>query len=117
MKRLIAGVMLGALAVSAAHAQDEHGEEDERAVKIEELMVGPVGGGTFAVPPSYGRLVNVVVSSDIHYLYFEDGTGTIRVLQIGVRSASQRARSPLQLLTPNIMVLERGMKSAPETGT
>ena len=116
MKRLIAGVALGVLAVSAAQAQEGQ-DRDERVTTLEESVIGPVGGGSFAVPLTYGRLVNVVISSDIHYLYFEDGAGTIRVVQIGVRSAASRARSPLQLLSPDILVMKRGMESMPEAGT
>ena len=117
MKRLIAGVVLGVLAGSAAQAQEGQREQDERVTKLDELTVGPLGGGSFAIPQTYGRLVNVVISSDIHYLYFEDGAGIIRVVQIGVRSAASRARSPLQLLSPDILVLKRGMESMPEAGT
>ena len=115
MKRLIAGVVLGVLAVSAAQAQEP--QKDERVTKFEESAVGPIGGGSFEVPQTFGRLVNVVASSDIHYLYFEDSVGTIRVVQIGLRSASQRARNPLQLLSPSVLVMKRGMESAPEAGT
>ena len=115
MKRLIAGVVLGVLAVSSAQAQ-EH-QNDERVIKFGELAVGPIGGGSFEVPQTFGRLVNVVVSSDIHYLYFEDAAGTVRVMQLGPRGAAQRARNALQLLSPDIFVMERGMGSAPEPGT
>ena len=115
MKRLIAGVALGVLVMSGAQAQEQ--QKEERVTKFEELAVGPIGGGSFEVPQTFGRLVNVVVSSDIHYLYFEDGAGTIRVVQIGLRSASQRSRNPLQLLSPSVLVMKRGMESAPDTGT
>ena len=115
MKRLVAGMVFGALLMSAAQAQEQ--QKEERVTKFEELAVGPVSGGAFEVPPTFGRLVNVVVSSDIHYLYFEDSAGTIRVVQIGLRSASQRARNHLQLLSPSVLVMKRGMESAPDTGT
>ena len=116
MKRLVAGMVLGVLVVSVAQAQERQ-KEEPRITKLEALVIGTVGGSSFSIPETYGRLVNVVVSSEVHYLYFEDGAGTIRVMQVGPRGAVQRSRNPLQLLSPDVFVMKRGPESAPQAGS
>ena len=103
MRRLVIGLLAG-LALSAA----AHGEEAEvGTLKLNQNTVQNIRGNRFQVPQSYGKLVSVVNDSDIHYLYFEDAQGQIRVVQIGLRGAVQRSRNPLQLLTPDVHVIER----------
>ena len=107
MRRLLVGLVAG-LALSVA----AHGEETEIAtLKLNESTVQNIRGNRFQIPQSYGRLVSVVNSSDIHYLYFEDSQGQIRVVQIGLRGAVQRSRNPLQLLTPDVHLIERDPNS------
>lgn len=101
MKRIVLGLALGILLASAAHGEEPAGG-------LADLKIETVGGSTFKIPENFGRLVNVVVSSEIHYLYFEDVGGTIRVVQLGPRGAASRARSPLHLLSSSVFTVERG---------
>ena len=102
MKRVLMGLIIG-LAVSAV----AYGQEETGMLKLTESTVNDVRGGGFKIPQSYGRLVSVVNSAEVHYLYFEDGQGKIRVVLIGQRGAVQRSRNPLQLLTPDVHLIER----------
>ena len=103
MRRWVLGLLLGIIVSSIAEGQD-----DARQEKLTDLPMETVGRSLFQVPASYGQLVNVVVSSDVHYLYFEDQDGTIRVVTVGLGSASSKARRPLQLLSPDVRLIKRG---------
>lgn len=102
MKRLLIGLVAG-LALSAV----AHGEDDPGALKLTEATVQNIRGDGFKIPQSYGRLAGVVINDEIHYLYFEDGQGQVRVVMIGQRGAAPRARNPLQLLSPDVHLIER----------
>lgn len=107
MKRVLIGLIAG-LALSVA----AHGEETETGtLMLSENTVQNIRGDQFKIPQSYGRLVSVVNNSEIHYLYFEDVQGQIRVVMIGQRGATQRSRNPLQLLTPDVHLIERDPNS------
>ena len=108
MRRVLLGVLLGFLLGSTAS-----GEETPPESVLTEVTMGTFGRTAFKVPEEYGRLIQVAVSADIHYLYFEDGAGTIRIVPIGQRGAAQRSRSPVQLLSSSVFVIERGGKSIP----
>ena len=101
MKRLVWGCVLGVLVASAARGA-------EQVEKLEEVSMETVGRTTFKVPEGYGRLVNVVVNNEVHYLYFEDQTGVIRVVLVGPRGAAPRARNALYLLAPDVYRITRG---------
>lgn len=101
MRRILVGLVLGMLVAAAAHGE-------EPPAGFTDLKVQSVGGSTFRIPEEFGRLVNVVVSGEIHYLYFEDVGGTIRIVQLGPRGAASRARSPLHLLSSSVFTVERG---------
>ncbi len=75
--------------------------------KLTEVALTAASGATFKIPAEYGRLVNVVVSSDVHYLYFEDDEGTVHIVLLGPRGAAQRSRSAPQLLSPEVFRIER----------
>ena len=102
MRRLLIGLAFGMMLGSTGHA------EEPPAGKLNELTVEPVGHASFKLPERYGRLVNVVISSEVHYLYFEDQAGTIRVVLVGPRGAVPRSRSPLQLLSSDVYLIKRG---------
>ena len=106
MKRVMLGLFLG-LSVSLV----AHGEEPAATLKLSESTVQNIRGNQFQIPDSYGRLVSVVNSSEIHYLYFEDAKGQIRVVLIGRGGAVQRSRNGLQLLTPDVQLIERDPNS------
>jgi hypothetical protein len=108
MRRVLLGILLGFLLGSTAS-----GEEGLQESVLTEVTMGTFGRTTFKVPEEYGRLVQVAVSSDIQYLYFEDGAGTIRIVPVGQRGAVQRSRAPVQLLSSSVFVIERGGKSIP----
>ena len=101
MKRVLLGLFLGIILATAAHSE-------EPPSALADLTLETIGGHAFKIPETYGRLVNVVVSSEIHYLYFEDVGGTIRIIQLGPRGAASRARTPLNLLSSSAFTVERG---------
>ncbi|OGX40568.1 MAG: hypothetical protein A3C53_08960 [Omnitrophica WOR_2 bacterium RIFCSPHIGHO2_02_FULL_68_15] len=105
---MLLGILLGLLLGAAAQ-----GQEPPQESVLTEMTMGTFGRTAFKVPESYGVLVQVAVSSDIHYLYFEDAAGTIRIVPIGQRGAVQRSRAPIQLLASEVFVIERGGKSIP----
>jgi hypothetical protein len=81
---------------------------DEQPPDLTEVALETAGHTVFKLPESYGHLVDVVISSEVHYLYFEDGAGTIRVVLIGPRGALPRARTQLQLLSSDVYLIQRG---------
>lgn len=97
--------LLGLVVASAVQGE-------EPAESLRETPIETVGRATFAVPPGYGRLAEVVVDSEVQYLYFEDQLGTIRVVLIGPRGAAPRARTPLILLSPDAYVVKRAAAGA-----
>ena len=104
MKRWWLGVLVGMMAGSAAYATGRQ--------PLEELRVqATTAQEEFAVPGSYGRLAAVAIRAEIQYLYFEDAAGTIRIVALGPKGSVQRARSGLQLLTPDIFVVPRSTAS------
>ena len=80
----------------------------ERVQELREVDTEAVNGASFTFPMAYGHLVDVVAASEIHYLYFQDEAGTVRVVLMGQRGAVQRARNPLELLSPDVYVIKRG---------
>ena len=107
MKRVVLGLILGLMAGSTVHGQEGVGF-------LKEVGMETIGRTLFEVPKQYGRLVDVAVSSEIHHLYFQDGAGRIRIVLVGHRGAVQHTRSPIQLLTHDVYVLERELPDAPE---
>ena len=106
MKRWVLGMVCGVALASAAQGQEE-------AIRLTEVPLETVGRTAFSVPSAYGRLVNVVVSSEVHYLYFEGEAGEIRVVLLGPRGAVPRARAPLQLLSTDVSLIKRGRPDEP----
>lgn len=109
MKRLIMGVAAGLMLGAAAYGQ---GNENPESARLEEVAVNAGSRATFAVPPEYGRLADVAVNSGVHYLYFEDSQGVIRLVLIGPRGAVPRSRLDVQLLSPQVYVVERAAAPA-----
>ena len=101
--------ILGGLAL--AQAQEQEHPSAERSQHLTEAPLVTNSGAAFAVPSTYGRLVSVVASADVHYLYFEDAQGAVRVVVLGPRGASQRSRSALQLLSSDVWLLKRGSEA------
>lgn len=105
MKRWVLGVACGLALASAAQGE-------EPATQLTEAPLETIGRAVFNLPTAYGRLVDVVESSEIHHLYFEDNQGVIRVVLIGPRGAAGRARNALQLLSSDVYVIKRGQAGA-----
>ena len=103
MRRVLLGLVCGIALASAAH-----GAEPPATIRLTEVTMESGGHHPFMIPSQYGRLVNVVASADVHYLYFEDSAGTIRVVLIGQPGAISHARQPLQLLSPVVTFIKRG---------
>ena len=93
---VLVGGLLCAAAVQAAERQ-----------RLQDVRVTSTTNEPFSIPPVYGHLVSVVVKSEIHYLYFEDNTGTIRIVLLGPRGSAQKARNDFQLLTPEVFLIKR----------
>ena len=104
MKRWLAGVWLGILLGWVPQAAAQAGE------MLDELVIPAAHGEILTVPPTYGRLVTVAVSSEVHHLYFEDKQGTIHIVLVGPKGAVQRARHRFQLLSQNVFTIERKAK-------
>ena len=85
----------------------------EEAVRLSDEPVETIDHKLLTVPRDYGRLVNIVISNDVHYLYFEDEAGTIRIVLVGPRGALPRARTPFLLLSPDAKVIKRSSAAAP----
>jgi len=84
------------------------------AVIAAELEDAPVTfkGSAITVPKSYGRLVSVVETNQIHYLYFEDDDGAIRVLLVSNKGTNLRASQALEMLSPNAYLIPRSPGSS-----
>ncbi len=111
MTRWLGTLMLGCvmgLVVSGATYSQERGRISEDV--LQEVPVDAGGEAPLTVPSAYGRLVNVAIGGEIHYLYFQDDAGAIRMVAIGPRgsNAIQRARQGFQLLTPSVYLMKRG---------
>jgi len=76
-------------------------------------MRNATDNATFSIPPAFGRLVSVSARGEVQYLYFEGEDGAIRMVLIGPRGAIQRARTELQLLTPEVYLIKRGRENEP----
>ena len=98
---MVVGLGLVALA-GAAHGQDVAVQELTEMHEME-----TVRGTPFTLPKAFGNLVNVVVDNEVHYLYFEDRAGNLRIVLLGPRSAVSRVRTPLQLLTSEVILVKR----------
>ncbi len=101
MRRMLIGIAVGLVLGSTAQGA-------ERLEKFTEDRMQTVNDAAFVIPKQYGRLVNVVVNSEIQHLYFEGDDGTIRIVMIGQRGAVVRTRTPIQLLSPSVYVIRRG---------
>lgn len=112
MKRFVMGMVAGGMMVvgAAAYGQDESASGER--VRLQEVDVSAGGRAMFTVPSAYGRLVDVAVNAEVHYLYFEDPQGVIRMVLVGPRGAAPRSRLDLQLLSPQVYVVERAAAPA-----
>ena len=107
MRRMLLGLVCGIALASTAH-----GEEPADVTRLNEVAMGTAGRNAFTLPARYGRLVNAAVSSEVHYLYFEDSAGTIRVVLVGQPGAVSRARTQLELLSADVLFIKRGAEGA-----
>ena len=110
MRRLLLGLAFGMMLGSTGQA------EEPVSSKLNDLPMETVDRTYFRLPGRYGRLVNVVVSSEVHYLYFEDEVGTVHVVLIGPRGAVPRSRNQLQLLSSDVYLIKRGSGNEPGAG-
>ena len=101
MKRWVLACVVGLSLSAVAHGQ-------EPMTKLGEVPMATAAGHSFRLPDRYGHLVGVAVSGEVHYLYFEDSVGTIRIVLAGPRSAVQRARASLDLLSTDVFIMKRG---------
>ena len=65
------------------------------------------------IPQEYGKLISVVESNGIHYLYFQDMEGNIRIFMLGIKGSTSRARADLEALPHSIYKIQRS-KNPPE---
>ena len=114
MKRLWGVCALSAAGFFAMAGRMDAAEKPAKSDgPLPEVGIDAGGGSVLSVPPSYGRLVDVAVSEGVHYLYFEDSTGAIRIVSVGPRGAAQRTRLGFQLLTPEVYQIKREERKTP----
>jgi hypothetical protein len=101
---LMVGLVLGSVAAQGAERQGPG-----------EIPVQTTARAPFELPASYGRLAGVAVNSGVHYLYFEGQDGSIRILLVGPRGSIQQARAELQVLSPDVYLMERSHTTQPAT--
>ena len=87
---------------------------EEQKSLFEEIPLAAGRGTSLSIPPEYGELISVVESSEVHHLYFQDRTGTIRVVLIGPKGAAQKAKYGLQLLSNKVYTIERKVPEVEE---
>ena len=85
----------------------------EEPVRLSDEPIETIDHKILTVPRDYGRLINIVISNDVHYLYFEDEAGAIRIVLIGPRGVLPRARTPFLLLSPDAKVIKRSAATVP----
>lgn len=112
MRLLLVGVAIGT-ALGWAVSSSARIEEPltGQIQPLSDISVRTAAGASFILPTTYGRLVDVVVSAEMHHLYFEDEQGAIRIVLLGPRGAAQRSRSALQLLSPDVFLVKRGAQA------
>jgi len=102
MTRWLLGLLLGVVLGSTAHGATPVQRLEEMHVKA------TTDQQQFSLPAEYGRLVSVAIRAEVHYLYFEGSDGTLHIVLIGPKGSIQRAKSELQLLSPEVYVITRG---------
>jgi hypothetical protein len=108
MRRWLLGLALGMLLGWAAQ-----GAAQPQPAPLEELLMTSARDETLAIPPEYGHLVSVAVSSEVHHLYLQDTQGVIRVVLVGPQGAMQRVRHGLHLLSRDVYTIERKAMESP----
>ena len=106
MRRVCMGLVLGMVLVSTASGEPQ-------GQRLAEVRVNATDNTTFSIPPAFGRLVSVSTRGEVQYLYFEGEDGAIRMVLIGPRGSMQRARTELQLLSPEVYLIKRGRGNEP----
>ena len=106
MRRWLIGLVLGTFLGWMAPGQVQGAQQPEQ-LPLKETPIAAARGSTLTIPPVYGRLVNVAVSSGVHHLYFQDAQGIIRIVLVGPQGAVQRAKHGLQLLSRKVYTIER----------
>lgn len=84
-----------------------------KRVRLVEIPMEALQGGVMSVPPTYGHLVDVAISSEVHHLYFQDPQGTVRMVRVGPQGAVTKARRQVPLLLDDVYVIKR---HEPESG-
>ncbi|MDP3766865.1 MAG: hypothetical protein Q8S13_02515 [Dehalococcoidia bacterium] len=102
MRQLLVGIIIGLGAATLAY-----GQMRPDSPELQEVLISRGERNGLTIPRAYGRLASVAVTADIHHLYFEDASGTIRIVRIGPGSAAQRGRYETELLTPDVHVVSR----------
>ena len=69
--------------------------------------IGKGGNATVSIPKEYGKLVSVVESNGIHYLYFQDDEGNIRIFLLGIKGSASRAKTDLEALPHSVYKISR----------
>ncbi len=66
------------------------------------------GSQQVSIPKEYGKFVSVVESGGVHYLYFQDEEGTIRIVLLGIKGIASRSKVDLEALPHSVYKILRG---------
>lgn len=100
MKRVLVGLILGFVLASRAFGQSEE-------PRLAEIPIAADRGASLVIPREYGHLAEVAVTANVHYLYFEDGEGTLRLILVGPRGSATKIARELQLLGAETYTIKR----------
>lgn len=79
----------------------------QEPVKEEILSGAGRGEAHRVIPREYGKLVSVVESGGVHYLYFQDDDGNVRIFLLGVKGSASRAKVDLEALPHSVYKIPR----------
>lgn len=75
---------------------------------LQEIPLGAGRGSQqVSIPKEYGKLVSIVESSGVHYLYFQDEEGAIRIVLLGIKGIASRSKVDLEALPHSVYKITR----------
>src|SRR3989338_3628864 len=85
-----------------------HGEVVSAEDILQEIPLGAGRGfQQVSIPKDYGKLVSVVESGGVHYLYFQDEEGPFRIVFVGIKGTASRSKVDLEALPHSVYKISR----------